>query len=537
MNWLVWKSLNALGSAKGLLRGLWRDEGSVAQKAVRGGAWVVGGTGTTRLLQVVQTAILARLLVPADFGLMRLAVVAISACSAFSKFGIGAALVQRHEVDRRVMDTAWTLDLGRNLILFACVLLLAQPAAGFYGEPMLADILRLMSLKFLLFGLSNNAGMAMLSRDMRFRRRQIYELCLSAGGIAVTLPLAFWLRSVWALAWAEVYYGLGEMVGSYIVHPFRPRFRLYRREARSLISFGKHFFVAGVLGFLRGSLDSLLLGKLLGTEALGYYSLAGSLVRTPVGILTSAFRAVLYPAFSRLQTDLLALRRALLRSLGFAAFLISPMLVGIAVTAEPLVGVLYGDRYLPAVPLVVGFCAVRMLGFLGGLMGSLLIARGKPWLNNCGTVLQIAVLVPLLFMLAPAYGGLGALAALGLAVSVGWVLKYWMITRELRMRMGGLAGAVARPMGASLLMGGGVWLLGRELRFSAVAALAALVPAGVALYLLLSVLANRRGLREARQALGQVAHSRPREAERRMPTVPTSPESANSVIRPLKRGK
>jgi O-antigen/teichoic acid export membrane protein len=499
--------------ARGFERGLLSDEaeGSVAQKSVRGGVWILLGSGSMRLLQVVQTAILARLLVPADFGLMRLVLVATSAVGAFSNLGIGAALVQRPDMNRRFMDTAWTMDLGRNLFMFAGIFLIARSVAAFYHEPMLADMLRVVALKFVFFGLSNNSGMAMLLREMRYRRRQLYEVCLNAVGIAVTLTLAFWLRSVWALVYAELYYGFGEMVGSYIVYPFRPRFRIYWREAGQLFSFGKHLFVAGILGFLHGSLDSALLGKLLGTEALGYYSLAGSLVATPVAIVGSAF-GVLFPAFSRIQADLEALRRAVLRSLGIAVLAVAPMLVGIAVTATPLVEVLYSVRYLPAVPLAIAFCAVRLLAVLEWPLGSLLNARGKPYLNNVATLVHLAAFVPLLFVLAPAHGALGVLAALGLATLGECAYRYWTGARELQTGIGPLVEAVARPLGAAALMGGGVWALKLMLEGPAPTLLTVLVPCGVLLYVLACALVNRTAAREVGAAIAKAAHSQTHEA-------------------------
>lgn len=482
--------------AKALGRGLWSEEGSIAQKSARGGVWVLAGTGTGRVLHVLQTAILARLLVPEDFGLMRLAMVAAAATGTLANFGIGPALVQRKDASRRALDTAWVMDAARNLILFGLMHLIAGPAAAFYGEPALDGLLRLVSLKFVFMAFSNNSGMASLHRDMRFRRQQTYEAILKTTATLGTVALAFWLRSVWALAWAQVYFGAAELVGSYIVHPFRPRFRFHWREARELFAYGKHFFVGGILNFLRTSLDSILLGKLLGMEALGFYTLAHSLVVMPTGLLSAAFGRVLFPAFSRLQAKKAALRRAFVRSLGMVAFGLAPMLAGIAATAVPLVRVLYGEPYAPVAPIAVAFCAIKFVRFIEGPMGSLLDSVGKPQLSNLAHVAQLSVFVPLLYALAGRHGVIGVMLALSGATLVECLVRGGFAIREAGVSLGELAVAVGRPMAMALAMGAGVWALGTLLPPVAPLMLAVMVPAGALLYFGLMMLLNRQGVGE-----------------------------------------
>ena len=490
--------------ASRLLRGLWRDDGSIAQKTVRGSVWLMGSSSAIRGLRILQTAILARLLIPADFGLMRLAMVVMSASGAFTQFGISTALVQRKDMSRRLMDTAWMLDLCRNLIVLAAAMLLAGPMAAFYDAPALRPILRVIALKFLFMGLSNNSGVSMLRREMAFRRKQIYETCLNLAAVAVTLALAVWLRSVWALVWGQVFYGLGEMIGSYVIHPFRPRFRIYRAEALALFQFGKHLFVGGVLGFLRGSLASLLVGKVLGIDALGYFSLARSLVVLPVAFLTPAF-GVLFPAFARLQSRPDVLRRAFVRALRLGCLAICPVLVGIGVTAGPLVALVYGGRWAPVAPIAVAFCFVTLLSFCRSPVNTLLLAIGKPALNNLGSAISLVVLTALTFPLARAYGAIGVVAAVGIAAATDLAIRGYYAMQKLGLSLPAVVAAIGRPLAVSLLMGACVWVLGRQLSASALVSLATMVPAGAALYFLLSLAANRPGLREAREAIAKVA--------------------------------
>jgi O-antigen/teichoic acid export membrane protein len=343
----------------------------------------------------------------------------------------------------------------------------------------------------------------MLRRELDFRRKQFYEVVINVFGTLATVALAFWLRSVWALALAQLYYGLAEMIGSYIVHPFRPRFRIYWAEARDLFHFGKHLFMGGLLHFFRGSLASLLLGKLLGTEALGYYTLAQSLVVTPVAVVGPIFGAVLYSAYSRLQDRLVVLRRAFLRSLGFGCLVISPILVGIAVTAGPLVHYLYGPRYAPVAPVSMLFCLVHLFLFLERPAGQVLTARGKPGLRNLGRLLHPVIFLPLLFPLALQYGTIGVVAALGAAAAGETLVLMWLVCDEIELSPVEPLLVVARPVLAALFMGVCVWALGNLVEHSPALSLVVMVPSGVLLYALWTGAVNRPGLMDGLRALTQ----------------------------------
>jgi len=488
---------DGLTLAKRLLRALWREEGSIVQRTVRGGIWLFTTSGSVQLLQMVQTAILARLLVAADFGVMQLVLVAVSAAIAFSHLGVSDALVQRKEVSERLLQTAWTMDLARCVVMFIFIQLLAWPAAAFYEEPQLEPLLRLVSVKYIFLGLSNNAGLAMLRRDMKFRRKQLYEVCVNVGGAVVTVALAFHLRSVWALVWGQVFFGAGELVGSYVVHPFRPRFRFHMHEARSLFAFGKHLFAGGILGFARGSAAKVLIGRLLSREELGYYSLAYSLVVKPISVFAPVFGTVLYPAFSRLQMKVQVLQRAFARAIAFGCLLLCPALAGIAVTATLVVRVVYGPRYMPVAPLAMAFCLVPLLAFYQEVSAQLLMARGKPWLNNLNTLLNLVLYLPMIFILTTRYGTMGAVIAAGAIRFSESLVVTFFLRRELSLPVLSVARAALRPLLASILMGVGVLLLGEALPFSAVASLAVLVPAGVVLYTACTAALNRAGWGDA----------------------------------------
>jgi O-antigen/teichoic acid export membrane protein len=299
------------------------------------------------------------------------------------------------------------------------------------------------------------------------------------------------------------------MVGSYILHPFRPRLRIYWTETRALFSFSKHVFLGGILMFLRGSLASLLLGKLLGTSALGYYSLAQSLVSRPVVVISAVFGNVLYPAFSRLQDRVQVLRRAFVRALGVGCLALGPVLVGTAVTAYPMVRVFYGKGWEPVAPISMLYCLVQFILFLQRPAGIVLAARGKPGLTNIGKVLYPFIFVPLVIPLAFHYQTLGVVAALGAAAAGELAVLMLLACRDMSVSLLDVGRGIAGPTLASILMGAGVWSVGSVLTLPAVPTLAILVPLGVVLYALASVVVNRNGWADALRAVGSAGPAAP----------------------------
>ncbi len=134
---------------RSVARGLWSDGGSLGQKAVRGGIWVLGSGTVILILGTVQTIILVRLLVPDDFGVMRVTGFVLAAIATFTATGMGAAIIQRKEVSRETLDTAWSIGIIRNMGLFLAVFSVAPCVARFYQNPLTSPILRLVSVRFL----------------------------------------------------------------------------------------------------------------------------------------------------------------------------------------------------------------------------------------------------------------------------------------------------------------------------------------------------------------------------------------------------
>ena len=256
-----------------------RSDGSLTQRAMRSGVWVgFSGVGIN-LLTLVRQVVLARLLVPEAFGVMSICLIVIRGAEIFTQTGFAAALVHRQDRFEEARDTAFTLMVIRGLLLMLVVAVAAPFIAAAYEEPDLTGLLRVLAIAFLLDGMCNINAVA-LQKNLDFRRLAYMELSVAALGTVMSIGLAWWLRSVWALVAGAVLSAAAHLVMSYVFIPGRPRLALQRQMVRELFGYGKFITAAAILLYLATEIDNALVGKLLGMQMLGFYVIAYLLDRS-----------------------------------------------------------------------------------------------------------------------------------------------------------------------------------------------------------------------------------------------------------------
>ena len=503
---------NKLGRARRLagrvVGGLWSQEGTLGQQVMRGAFWTVANEWTSKGLTFVQTVILVRLLVPADFGIMRVSGFLLAGMAVFTRTGMDMAVIQRKDADRETVDTAWTINLLRDIVLYAGVFLVAPWAARFYENPIICPILRVLGLK-LLFNGFKNIGLTLLKKDLDFRVHEIFMMTTVALGVTITIVAAFILRSVWAIAIGQAAGMAGvRAVGSYVVHPYRPRFRLRLAEARRLFGFGKWMLAAGIVVFLKTQGDDAILGKMLGMEALGFYTLAYALSNLPAKAITHMISAVTFPAYSKLQDDKKRLGNAFLRVLRVNGALVVPAAAGLFVLAPDIVGVVYGNRYMPMVGAFRILCIFGLFRALATTCSPVFNAVGKPWIITIAVSANVVVMLAVIFPLTQAYG----IAGTSLATLIPYLVEvplYFAITA----RLSGLAWtkpwrAVIPAFLATGVMMVCLFLMKTQWSAAAVSRLLLFVVIGFTLYVGTVALFCRRFARETWRMVGDLGAER-----------------------------
>lgn len=433
---------------KRLSRFLGRSDGSLQHKAIRSGVWVTLSSVLGAGLSFLRSIIMARLLTPEIFGLMAICSMVIRGIEIFTETGFGAALIHRQQRFEDARDTAFTLWVLRGAGLAVIAFLVAPWIAAFYNEDILKSIVAVIGLSFVLTGFSNINTIA-LQKELDFKRLTYLE---QIGGVLSTiigLGLAYWMRDVWALVYAQLVSSVISVVLSYVMVPGRPRFRFDPVIARELFSYGKFMTGLAVVVFLTNQLDSAMIGKLLGMEALGFYTVAHTLANIPSTNLSKVIAKVLFPMFSKLQSDLPQLRMEYVRGVRLVVAVVVPISVAIVVLAHDIVTALYGAKWAAAaVPLQILaiFGCFQALWMLNGYLYN---AIGKPYIDFYMNASRLVLVLGMLYPLTVSYGLAGASLAVAMPMAVQFVVGVYLSRRVI----GVPVVATVRPVGVALAQG------------------------------------------------------------------------------------
>lgn len=415
----------------------------------RGVAWSLLTFGGGRVVTFVATLILARLLTPADFGVVAAILVWLSLLELGSDLGVGAAVVYEQErgITERVRQAA-RLNVIVATGLCALAVLASPLLAASLGFTEHTGLFAFGALSLLFTGLGN-VNDAVLRRDLAFRRRAAPALAKTATRGIVSIAMAVSGFGAVALVAGMV---AGSLVGTLVLWwlaPVRPARRLDRGIARSLAAFGLPAAGLQVLSVLTTRLDVLLIGRVLGESALGLYSLAFRLPELLVESVAWQVSQVAFPALSRARlrdgspaTQTLALVRA-------QALYVLPVAAGLAVLSTPVVLLAFGEQWREAAP-VTGAVAV-MVGINASVfpLGDGLKSLGRRrTLINLG-LLDLAVLIPLMVLTAPAGIVAVAWARVGLSVFHATALA-WLAARAIGIRWSSLGRALIPGLGVAL---------------------------------------------------------------------------------------
>ena len=323
---------------------------SVKQLAVRGAAWTIASYGLSQVLRLGSNLILTRLLVPEMFGLMSLVYVFITALHLFSDVGIGTSLIQNKRGEEPdFLNTAWTLQVCRGVILWFCTLLLAWPIAHLYQQPQFLWLIPVVGLGTVISGF-NSTSVFTLNRNMAFGQLAIFELSVQLIGIVVMIVWAWLSPTIWAIVMGSFASQILELVWTHYWNSGSPNRLIWNQEVvKEILSFGKWIFVSTALTFFAEQADRLILGKLLSLDVLGVYGVALNLADIPRSITLALSGKVMFPAITKLVDQPREILRAkILKNR-------QPILIALAVGLTLLVSfgdvaikILYDDRYIQA---------------------------------------------------------------------------------------------------------------------------------------------------------------------------------------------
>lgn len=476
----------------------------------RGMSWATAGQVGGEGLRVVTGFVLARFMTPEEFGLVAMVTVFANYASVLLNFGFGSALVQRQRATADDLSTVFWFNLAVGIVLTVLFAASAPLIAAFYARAELTAVTSVLAINFVLLAPSI-VQRTMLHKDLRFRGLAVVDLLASVVSSVLAIGMGVAGLGVWSLVAWTLSRSAVQTVGSVLLYRWLPSFVFSTTSMREMIGFATNVTASETLGYIAANIDRLLVGRFLGAHAVGIYEQAVRLMLLPVTNTSMVLGRVLFPALARLQDDPERSRQLYLRSARMSLFVATPILVGLAVAAEPFVAVAYGPGWEELVP-VLQLTALTGLGAsLMTLTTSVFRSSGRPDLE-----LRVGLVRRGLGVGLAAVGVLWSVVTVALgrlvAVYVGLVLYQRVVGRLLRVSMWEQLANVASVVAAGTIMAGALLLTHLVAGGgSAVVVLALDVAVGALVYVGAAVLLRDRSFRELRAiaASGAGAFARP----------------------------
>ncbi|HEX3112032.1 MAG TPA: oligosaccharide flippase family protein [Candidatus Eisenbacteria bacterium] len=361
-------------------------------KILKGMAWTVSFRFGQRFMGLVSTLILVRILAPKDFGIVAMGMAVGAVLDAISSFGFDQAIIQRKEIDRTHLDTAWTINQIVSAIATVVLLLLAPVVAAYYGDPRVINVIIVLAIGVALTGVQNFPGMTMFEREMNFRPVFIMMMSAEILSTAVTIVLAFVWRDYRALLAGLFTFSFTKVTLGFVLSPYRPRWSL--SAAREMLQFTRWLLLNNLITAVSNRGQDALIGRHLGAASTGAFSVANEVAHLPTTEMIMPFMRAIYPAFVKIRDGTGDLLWGFTKVSAIVFLIITPTAVGIACLSDLIVAVILGAKWFASTPLL------PILGVLGSLQACraitdpVLLASGKPRMIATLSLLFVATAFP-----------------------------------------------------------------------------------------------------------------------------------------------
>ena len=316
---------------------------------VRGSIWIIGVRWSLRLMGLLSTVILARLLTPADYGIVTIATMIVGLVAVFGQSGQGAAIIRHPNPTREYYDSAWTVSLLLGIALGLIVWALTPITTAYFHEPRAGLIVQILAFRTMLGG-SSNIGTVNFQRNLQFNKQFWFNVTPSLVSFVVTIAAGFALRNYWALVIGIMSQHVSNFLLSYIMEPFRPRLSL--AKVGEIWSFSTWSLVKNIGVYVNELVDRIAIGGFAGSAAMGRYYVATDVATAPSSEIVGPIVAVLFPVMATVQNDRPKRRELYLMVLYWAALICTSTAIGVALVADDMVDLVLGPQWGDVKPLM-----------------------------------------------------------------------------------------------------------------------------------------------------------------------------------------
>lgn len=422
---------------------------AIGHRMAKGAAWMVLFKLLERCLGLASTVVLARLLVPADFGIVALAMAVSGALEILTSFSFDLALIQNREADRQHYDTAWTFNILAGAFLAAAMAALGKPASAFFSEPRVEGIMYFLALCFFIQSFAN-IGTIAFQKELELHKEFRLGLAKKIVQVAVGVSLAFYFRNYWALLFGTLAARVSGVWLSYALHPYRPRFSLV--AANDLFHFSKWMFLSNIIVFIASRGTDFVIGRLAGASALGLYTVAYEVSNLPTTELVYPMTKAIFPGYVKVIHDKERFRSMFLDVLRVTALVAMPIGLLIVVFAKPVVLILLGQKWIDAVPLVQVLAIYGIIRALQAGTGAVYLASGRPTYVALINGIIACVAIPLSVVALLTYGFTAVPYAMVCGGIISAVVNFTLCARLLTLRWSELIRVTLRAVGGGCVL-------------------------------------------------------------------------------------
>ena len=325
------------------------SEGGLQRKVFSGLIWKFGERIGAQAVSFLVSIILARLLLPSDYGVIALITIFIDIANVFVSSGFGAALVQKKDADEVDFSSVFYFSIVMSWVLYIIVFLGAQAVAGFYDKEILTPVLRVMALKLPLAGV-NSVQHAYVQKKMLFKRFFFSTLIGTVGSAVVGIVMAYTGFGAWALVAQYLFNSTMDTVVLWFTVRWRPVWRFSLGRMKYLFGFGWKMLASELIHTSYKQIRSLIIGKVYTEKDLAFYNQGGKLPSLIVTNINSSVSSVLFPAMTLKQDDTGKLKEMVRLSIRVSSYIMWPLMIGLLVISEPIVRLMFTEKWLPCVP-------------------------------------------------------------------------------------------------------------------------------------------------------------------------------------------
>lgn len=333
---------------------------SLRKQATSGLVWTFAQQFGNQIIGFAVSLVLARLLLPEEFGLIGMISVVVAIGNSLVNSGLTQSLIRGKNLDQEDFSTVFYFNLAASVLIYILAYFTAPYIADFYDKPVLTDIVRLYCLTFITSAFSA-VQMARLTKDMEFKTLAFIGIPSNLLGGVIGVTMAYMGYGVWSLVWSYICTTLGRSVQLWIYSKWSPSFAFSRKKFRDHFNFGYKLTLSGLLNTIYNNIYLIVIGRFFSANQVGLYTRAETMKQLPVTNLSNALNKVTYPLFSTIQDDDVRLKRVYKQLMQLVVYIITPVLILMAVLAEPLFRFLFTEKWVPAVPYFQILCATGVL--------------------------------------------------------------------------------------------------------------------------------------------------------------------------------